>query len=194
MGERTRAWPPAETTVYYFKYLGPPDRVAVCTPSRHREMSVKVYRNLEVTPQFLVPVASWFLENCGFILIRPSGPVSSRGTASEALPCRRFTRPSGTPAKLLVRRNSLPSTPWLIQRTSPIHCWMDDNPWQGRQTKARPDEPDEGSVLPLCFNTCSLRISAGQKGISIASSYRIKKKYPSWSVSEGCSTWVMNKK
>ena len=44
-----------QTLVVYFKYLAPPDRIAVCAPLRHREMLGKIYRNLGVKPEFLEP-------------------------------------------------------------------------------------------------------------------------------------------
>jgi anti-sigma regulatory factor (Ser/Thr protein kinase)/GNAT superfamily N-acetyltransferase len=43
------------TTVFYFKYLKPPDQNAICAPYRHREMLAKIYRNVEVEPQFVEP-------------------------------------------------------------------------------------------------------------------------------------------
>ncbi len=42
-----------ETMVFYFKYLAPPDRNAVCAPSRHREMLAKIYGTLGVDLHFL---------------------------------------------------------------------------------------------------------------------------------------------
>ncbi|MBI4795135.1 MAG: GNAT family N-acetyltransferase [Deltaproteobacteria bacterium] len=44
-----------ETMVFYFKYLAPPGRKAICAPSRHRGMLGKIYKNLEVDLQFLEP-------------------------------------------------------------------------------------------------------------------------------------------
>lgn len=44
-----------QTLVFYFNYLAPPDRKAICPPSRHREMLAKIYRNLEVALQILEP-------------------------------------------------------------------------------------------------------------------------------------------
>jgi len=44
-----------ETMVFYFKYLAPPERNAICAPSRHREMLAKIYRRLGVDLHFLEP-------------------------------------------------------------------------------------------------------------------------------------------
>ncbi|MDD2903967.1 MAG: GNAT family N-acetyltransferase [Syntrophales bacterium] len=44
-----------ETMVFYFKYLAPGDRIAVCAPSRHREILAKIYGNLGVELHFLEP-------------------------------------------------------------------------------------------------------------------------------------------
>jgi GNAT superfamily N-acetyltransferase len=44
-----------QSMVAYFKYLAPPDRIAICAPSRHREILAKIYRNLGVNLQFLEP-------------------------------------------------------------------------------------------------------------------------------------------
>ncbi len=41
------------TTVYYFKYLVSPGKIALYAPPRHREMSGKLYNNLGVKVQFL---------------------------------------------------------------------------------------------------------------------------------------------
>jgi anti-sigma regulatory factor (Ser/Thr protein kinase)/GNAT superfamily N-acetyltransferase len=47
-----------ETMVFYFKYLTPPGRKAICAPSRHRGMLAKIYENLEVEVQYLEPSGS----------------------------------------------------------------------------------------------------------------------------------------
>jgi hypothetical protein len=47
--------PQRETMVFYFKYLAPPARTAICAPSRHRRMLEKIYENLEVPVEFLEP-------------------------------------------------------------------------------------------------------------------------------------------
>lgn len=47
--------PQRETMVFYFKYLAPPARTAICAPSRHRRMLGKIYENLEVPVEFLEP-------------------------------------------------------------------------------------------------------------------------------------------
>jgi len=44
-----------ETMVFYFKYLTPPGRIAICAPSRHREMLRKIYENMGVDLHFLEP-------------------------------------------------------------------------------------------------------------------------------------------
>jgi len=44
-----------ETMVFYFKYLAPPEWVAICAPSRHRQILAKIYGNLGVDLHFLEP-------------------------------------------------------------------------------------------------------------------------------------------
>ncbi len=47
--------PQQEALVFYFNYLVPPETTRVCAPARHREILVKIYRNLGVPVKFLKP-------------------------------------------------------------------------------------------------------------------------------------------
>ncbi|MCL4501019.1 MAG: GNAT family N-acetyltransferase [Deltaproteobacteria bacterium] len=44
-----------ESMVLYFKYLQPPGSARVCAPSRHRRMLSRIYENLGISVEFLVP-------------------------------------------------------------------------------------------------------------------------------------------